>query len=72
MAFHDCGTFDVGGAGTFGDTGQPRFGCNGSLRWELAQCTDPGPRCFNGYEAAIELATGAFLPETAFASLELK
>jgi hypothetical protein len=72
MVLNDCSTFDVGAAGSFGDTGTPRFGCNGSLRWELAQCLAAGPECVNGYEAAIDLATGVFLPETAFASLELK
>jgi hypothetical protein len=67
-----CGTFDVGGTGSFGDTGKPRFGCNGSLRWELPPCTSLGPQCVDGYEAAIDLATGAFLPENPFQSLVAK
>lgn len=71
MPFHDCGTFDVGGTGSVGDTGRPRFGCNGSLRWELAPCP-AGPQCVNGIEAALDLTTGQFLPQTAFASVEAK
>ena len=67
-----CGTFDVGNTGSIGDTGKPRFGCNASLRWELAPCEAGPPSCVNGFEAAIDLATGAFLPENPFTSLEAK
>jgi len=62
----------VGNTGSVGDTKLPRFGCNGSLRWEVGPCTTGAPSCVNGVEAAIDLATGAFLPETAFASVEAK
>lgn len=58
--------------GSVGDTGRPRFGCNASLRLEVAPCDAVGPQCVNGVEAAVDLATGAFLPETAFASVEAK
>lgn len=67
-----CGTFDVGDTNSFEDTKQPRFGCNGSLRLELATCEGPAPQCVNGLEAAMDLATGALLPETPFTSLAAK
>lgn len=67
-----CGTFDVGDTNSFGDTKQPRFGCNGSLRWELAKCEGPAPQCVNELEAAIDIATGALLPQTPFTSLQAK
>jgi hypothetical protein len=71
-AADSCGTFDVGDTNSFQSTKQPRFGCNGSLRWELAMCEDPAFQCVNGLEAAFDLATGALLPENPFTSLEAK
>jgi hypothetical protein len=62
----------VGDTGSVGDTKQPRFGCNGSLRWEVAPCETGAPRCADGIEAAVDVVTGAFLPENAFASVQAK
>jgi hypothetical protein len=62
----------VGFTGSEGSTSRPRFGCNGSLRKEVAPCLSKGPECVNGLEARYDLATGKYLNETAFASLEKK
>jgi hypothetical protein len=65
-----CGTYDVGNTGSEGSRFRPRFGCNGSLRKEIAPCLSKGPECVNGVEARYDLATGKYLPETVFEGLE--
>jgi hypothetical protein len=68
-----CSTYDVGNTGSVGDTGKPRFGCNGSLRKEVGPCLDPRPQaCVNGVEARFDLSTGAFLTENPFTSVETR